>query len=162
MSCAPRPRTDQIHDQPLMMATVARLALPVPVKFQHIALPEPPGSWQTASLFNARAASSLLNSPLKTSCGTPSPEQQTTPSYNSISSFSAISTACWVYSVCSTSSSQCAASNRALAWLLKILTACPEPPKGLMITLKRFDGREPGSVSNSWRGQNRYFNHHML
>lgn len=96
----------------LMIDSVAAETSPVPARFQHMAFPDPQGSWQTAMRLNALISSSCFAKPLKTSLATPSPEQHITASYASISIFFAISIAWPWYSVVSTSTVQFAASRR--------------------------------------------------
>jgi len=139
----------------LMADNVAADGSPVPVRFQHNAFPDPPGSCPTAIVFRAFIASSLFARPLNTSCGTPSPEQHSIASYASTSISRAISTACPLRSVVCTSRVQFAASKIGRQDVSNSRAALPWPPKGLIKTLYRgrcidaTTSRQSGTSSNA-------------
>jgi len=134
---------------PFTVHNAAILGLPVPLRFQLMALPEPQGRCTTAIFESALAASSFLPKPLKTSCGSPSPEHDAMTSYASMSSFSAMSTPWPENCVLSTSTSQRAAANIGSMSRIYHFGAFPLPLKGLIRTLIRFLLCEPPYARSS-------------
>lgn len=122
---------------PLTMAKAAMETLPVPVRFQAIAFPEPQGNIVTASFANASPAFGFFARPLKTSYGRPSPEQHTIASYALMSICSQISVACPLCVVSCTSISQWAAAKTGSAYVRYNLAAVPLPPNGFIRILSR-------------------------
>src|ERR1700761_300204 len=122
---------------PLTTLSAAMLADPVPCKFQLMPLPLPPGNWVTATLRSASCGCDCCASPLNTSCGIPSPEQQAITSHSSTLSSRAICSACLACVVCCTSTMQCAALKIGAIVLVYIFTADPLPLKGLIMTFIR-------------------------
>lgn len=77
--CVTRTRSSGVST-PLTMASAAGPARYVPYRLQLMAFPEPQGMCATGMLASALRASGLPASPLKISCGSPSPEHATTVS----------------------------------------------------------------------------------